>query len=98
MKILYPEKYQENAPKSEDVDFDNIVNFHIGNNLSGFLDTVVIVVEHCVNVHYLNFESWIEGRANTIYVKTLVDCRYHSDNLKFLIEKFRKIEEVWNEG
>lgn len=96
MKLLYPKKYRENSPRSTDVEFVENIDLEYGQNLSGFFDTVVMIVNHSPNCAALNYNSWIESRSNVIYVTTFIDCNYLSSNLEFLINKFKKWEDIWN--
>ena len=93
MKVIYPREYEQTAPKSNLVLFDDID--YIPNNL-GLYDEIIIIVSHNEGCDKLNYKSWFDMESGIHYVTTFIDCRYESINLKLLISNFGKMEEIWN--
>ena len=100
MIILYPSQYKNIQTIPDDVeviyyDDDNYQYFEYLKNLSGMYDTVILKVEHINGISELNYNSWKE--PNVHFVITQIDCNYSSFNLKLLINKYKQIENIWNE-
>jgi hypothetical protein len=100
MIIFYPEEYKENAPKYGDVRFyptkDKFAPINVDDN--GLYDTFVLKVGHFDGEDVLNYGGHKELNGNIHYYTTSVDCRYESKNLGILIDKFKSVEDIWNEG
>lgn len=100
MIILYPSQYKNIQTISDDVeviyyDDDSYQYFEHLKNLSGMYDIVILKVEHVSGISELNYNSW--KKPNVHFVITQIDCNYSSSNLKLLINKYKQIENIWNE-
>jgi hypothetical protein len=96
MILIYPEKYKENCPNFDNIQFLEKTNIHYDQISSGLYDTMILKVEHLDDVSDFNYSSQYNRKSNIHYVWTFIDCRYKSKNLELLIDKFKQIEEIWN--
>lgn len=96
MIVVYPRHFEENAPKINEVVFDDEHDQKLTEILSGLYETFVIYVFHREDTSDLNYIATKNRSENLHEISTMIDCRYPSKNLDLLINKFKKIEEVWN--
>jgi len=97
MTIIYPAEFKGNQT------FDSSSNvYYLGYGdarQSGFLpkhdgmtDHVLFIVLHKQGESRLRYKSEYRNSIHTITSE--VDCRYHSDNLEYLLKTFKKFEEI----
>lgn len=99
MILLYPDKYKENLKSYDGVDIryyhTSPDDYHVDDN--GLYDIFILEARHNDDEKDLNYHSFKWITRNCHVVKTSIDCRYPSKNLDMLVEKFKKIEDIWNE-
>jgi len=94
MTLIYPKEHIENAPIDQDVDI--ITDYdELNKKISGLYDTFVVFVSHKESVGGLNYAVSFDRLRNLHILTTFIDCRYKSDNLKLLIDKFKAFENAW---
>lgn len=89
MIIIYPEEFRDNAPEGALFNVDKV-------DFDGFLDQFILIVNHVKGCSNINYNMAYQRDRNVHIMTTFIDCGYVSENLKFLIDKFKKIEEIWN--
>jgi hypothetical protein len=99
MIILYPKdfEFQNDLPDGCGLKYYDVGSYDVEEFLSGLYDTVILSVHHEAGAMSLNYMmSFINPQCH--YVRTIINCDYKSANLQTLINKFHKIEDIWNEG
>jgi len=94
MTLIYPKEHIENAPIEQDVDI--ITDYdELNAKISGLYDTFTVIVSHNESASELNYVINFDRIKNLHILTTFIDCRYKSDNLKLLIDKFKAFENAW---